>query len=372
MKRNILVLLISILWAGNLKAQIEKNENVGIGTEKPESKLHIKSSTVPIDIFPPNSFNDYFKTKDYDILYLERSGNNSIGPSVFLKGIHNQTSYSARLTLLSVTDAKANLAFLLSTNKGYKQQEIMRLTYDGKLGIGERNPKETLTVRGGGATLGIYDTNVLSKANNRFGRYPNSLVIQNDKNGTWKDNVVFHDSGNVGIGINHPTEKLHIKGEGSSEIRLESNLGSAYVRQSNGTLNFYNKGERLTILSNGNVGIGITSPDYKLDVKGTIRTQELKVDMEGADFVFENNYQLRSLEEVETFIKDNKHLPEIAPAKEMQENGVNQSEMNQKLLQKIEELTLYVIEQNKKTEALIEKNKLLEKEINLLKRNNHE
>ncbi|PXX95187.1 hypothetical protein DF185_22680 [Marinifilum breve] len=107
----------------------------------------------------------------------------------------------------------------------------------------------------------------------------------------------------------------------------------------------------------GNVGIGITNPNYRLDVSGTIRAQELKVDMQGADFVFEEDYQLRSLEEVENFVQENKHLPDVAPAKEMQKNGVNQSEMNQKLLQKIEELTLYTIEQQKQ---LDKQSKLIE------------
>ncbi|PXX95009.1 hypothetical protein DF185_22795 [Marinifilum breve] len=220
---------------------------------------------------------------------------------------------------------------------------------NGYVGLGTKTPSEMLTIKGKSAMLGIYDTNVVSKANNRIGRYSNALVIQNDSDDTWQENISFHDNGNVGIGTTNPTEKLHIKGNKSAEIRLESNLGNAYVRQSNGTLNFYNKGERLTILSTGQVGIGTTETGtHKLAVNGTIGAREIKVETDSwSDFVFKEDYQLKDLKEVESFIEENKHLPDIPSEKEVLENGIAVGEMNAKLLQKIEELTLYMIEQNK-------------------------
>ena len=106
------------------------------------------------------------------------------------------------------------------------------------------------------------------------------------------------------------------------------------------------------------VGIGISNPDsrFKLDVEGTIRAKEVKVCLQGGcDFVFKSDYKLMDLKKLEEFIKTNQHLPEVAPEKEMVENGVNMKELQMKLLQKIEELTLYTIEQNKKLEQQNEK-----------------
>ena len=123
--------------------------------------------------------------------------------------------------------------------------------------------------------------------------------------------------------------------------------------------------DQVTIKTSGNVGIGTTTPDSKLTVAGNIHAQEVKVTINaGADFVFENDYNLPSLESIEKYVKENKHLPEIASEKEMQANGLLLAEMNIKLLQKIEELTLYTIGQQKLIE---EQSKILETQSQIIK-----
>ena len=169
-------------------------------------------------------------------------------------------------------------------------------------------------------------------------------------------------------------------------------LGLKYANdENNGFISFYRGGstnggflgfasngsERMRIEANGDIAIGKPSADAKLDVAGNIKAHEIEVTLAAmqdlqlngtlaannitytangntADFVFEDNYQLKDLSEVEAFIKTNKHLPEIPSADEMEEAGVNLAEMNKLLLMKVEELTLYSIEQEKKIEELTE------------------
>lgn len=105
--------------------------------------------------------------------------------------------------------------------------------------------------------------------------------------------------------------------------------------------------------SNGNVGIGTPTPSEKLAVNGKIRAQEIRVDAgPWPDYVFQKDYALTPLDSLERFVKKNKHLPNITPALQVEKEGIELGELNKQLLQKVEELTLYLIDQHKQIRDL--------------------
>ena len=195
------------------------------------------------------------------------------------------------------------------------------------------------------------------------------------------------NGGNLGIGTTTPTALLELnKTVGALALALKRgsnnvvSIGSGTMgTEAYGVLQLYHSNsEQVRLYSagdswinGGNLGIGTDQPSAKLDVRGTIKACEVKVALaQGCDFVFKNDYKLMDLKELEGFVKTNQHLPEIASEKEMVENGVNMKELQMKLLQKIEELTLYTIEQNKKIMELEKQNakiQTLEEEIEKLK-----
>lgn len=116
--------------------------------------------------------------------------------------------------------------------------------------------------------------------------------------------------------------------------------------------------------NSGHVGIGTTNPTHRLEVNGTVRSKEVKVEATNwPDYVFEQGYSLRNLEEVEAFIRQNQHLPDMPSEKEIMENGIELGKMNASLLLKIEELTLYALQHQKEIKLLKVENDLLENQL---------
>ncbi len=248
----------------------------------------------------------------------------------------------------------------------------------------------------------------------------NYYTIQDHSSGDYlrfgygfNDHLILSSTGNVGIGTTVPTyAKLHLKqeagdavfkientGNGNASIikfsrersTSEDQVGGAIGLVSN-TNNVWSQlflnarsaqahvgvdgsGTQTPFLTIGDgfsnnvaVGIGTTTPKNALDVVGTIRSTEVKVEATPwPDFVFEKDYELKTLEEVEDFVAENKHLPEIPSEVDVNENGINLGEMDSKLLLKIEELTLYMIDMNKRMGKLENENTELKKEVSALK-----
>ncbi len=233
---------------------------------------------------------------------------------------------------------------------------------------------------------------------NAFSSYNNDLILRTKGTERLRVDDV---SGNVGINTTAPKSKLHINGDlfmnagegfrvfGDANYFGEYLDGVIFEMQDGNSTNgntdggFVFRGHTPTdnvsknwmvIKSGGLVGIGTNTPDAKLAVNGKIHAKEVKVDLAGwPDYVFETTYNLPTLTEVENHIQKNGHLINIPSAEKVEQDGVLLGEMNKKLLEKIEELTLYAIAQEKKILQQESKNQELETRLekleNLLQNN---
>gem|GEM_PF-2000685 len=209
----------------------------------------------------------------------------------------------------------------------------------------------------------------------------------NGGGGEATEKVRISKNGNVGIGTSTPSTMLHVKAgvlplasfessaAVSSAIELKDGattqnkwwLSLGVTTATDGKLCVYDArqgGIRMVWDTNGNVGIGTNTPGYKLEVVGTAKVQDLVLGVGSwADFVFEPDYKLRSLESLETFVKTNKHLPDVPSAEKVIKNGASVTQVSIALLRKVEELTLYVIALKKENTALQKENTQLKSHL---------
>ncbi len=177
--------------------------------------------------------------------------------------------------------------------------------------------------------------------------------------------IVIHNAGNGGGAVFRMIDdastadwKFKATATGGFKIRDQAGAKEAFTIEKN------SKDYAFYIKAGGNIGIGTNAPTTALTVVGTISStgalvngnitcKEVEVTLSGwPDYVFDKEYKLSPLSEVEKYIKENGHLPGISSAKEIEQNGLSLGEMNKQLMQKVEELTLYVIQLQKEVNEL--------------------
>ncbi len=280
------------------------NGNVGIGTSTPSSKFEVQNG-------------------DFSL----KANANDAGDIIFKK---SDLSQLGRIW----TQSNGTSGLFLSSGDNVAD---LYIDPTGKVGIGITTPSEKLEVVG----------NI----------YLNSGI---------DDNHIYWRQHNMTMGTrpgDYAHNKLKIKPGGASQGNLFSVLEMYSANsETSHELKIQIHTAGVSYFNGGNVGIGTTNPTATLTVNGNILAERIDVigTVPESDFVFEEDYKLRSLEEVEQFVKENKHLPEVPSAAEFKENGYSVGQMDDLLLRKVEELTLYIIEQQKLIEQLQEKVEQLE------------
>ncbi|TCP24747.1 hypothetical protein EV195_105178 [Tenacibaculum skagerrakense] len=365
--------------------------------------------------------NDYITTMSSNystgglVIGYGAAGRSGQGNNQLVSTLDNFSAYrgalrfgKGTLEFLSTTSAvQTTVGDVLTTASRFFIKE------DGNIGIGTNSPEAKLQINNSStmgwsslknasillgtssAGIGIDPNEIMAKNQNlHFGTSTNHHVYFRS-GGAINRMVLRGDNGNIGIGTLEPSERLEVVGNIKAQNLILTSTASFYSSESGKTsrrmtintmdgdnmylynydqdattfhtMNFgggHNLNSGVTVLGNGNVGIGTgDTKGYNLAVAGStgIVAEKVTVKLQSTwpDYVFANDYQLPTLEEVEKQIKENGHLANIPSAKEVEENGVELGDMNKKLLEKVEELTLYTIQQEKEIKKLKEENKQL-------------
>jgi hypothetical protein len=212
-------------------------------------------------------------------------------------------------------------SFFFNFSKG--GTDYFKISNNGNIGIGSSDPSAPLSLGGS---------------------------LANSKIALWEGGVINGVKMRYGLGIASYQFRLHLDAPAARFSFLSDEAGST---------------ELMTILGTGNVGIGTTNPQGKLAVKGTVYATKVIVTANGwSDYVFYPSYTLRPLPELEQYILQQQHLPEIPTADEVQKNGIDVGDNQALLLKKIEELTLYVIDLNKQVKKQQEEISKLNRQLN--------
>jgi hypothetical protein len=278
----------------------------------------------------------------------------SSGSSILAKFTH-LGSGSIEITGTSIRNATDNKSLTLTTrnNNGGTNRYQLHLSPNGNVGIGVNEPTARLEVSSGSSILAkfthlgsgsieISGTSIRNATDNKS----LTLTTRNNSSGTNQYQLHLSPNGNVGIGIDSPTGKLQV------------NNGTFKI---SGTRNSDGETARFVIdmgnSTNGNfIELKSQGVKFKVNGNGIVYANEVNLvaNIPTPDYVFEKDYNLMALEDLEEFISQNKHLPNVPSAKEVEEAGLNIAALSNILLEKVEELTLYTIQQQKLIDELTE------------------